>query len=788
MSSASRDRQAALLEALSARFGPRCIRQSARVRLYGYDAMGTAFGVPLAVVQAQTSEDIRDAIGIVRRHGGQLVARGAGTGLSGGAVPGDGQVVVSLERMQEVSPPDVLHRRLRAGAGVVNGSLDAVLAPHGLFYPPDPASYRVSTIGGNVAENAGGPHAVKYGVTGHRVADIEITDAEGRHGLLAAGPWQSGPDLAALVTGAEGTLGVVSAVTLALEERPATLVTMLLSFGEIAQASACVSAIVASGTLPSTLEFLDRATIAAVEAWGVARYPAGAGAVLLIEFDGRPEEVERGAAVAEEIGRRSGALSCETARTSTERDALWLGRRGAYAVVARYGRRVLTQDVTVPRDRLGEMLAAVEEISTRHGLKAVTVGHAGDGNLHPDFAYDPDDAEESMRVHQANREILAACVALGGSITGEHGIGTEKLSQLEIMFGPAELGLTWAVRRALDPQGLLNPGKAVPEAPRAVAKEFSSAAPPAEPPTTAWDVLIAVEMARRERRRLQPDLGGLRGIEVSLANMTVRVGSGETVAQLSGALSGSALCFAVEPLVAQSFGEMLATNDYGPEEIAQGTLRRHLLALSYVTGHGEQVRFGRDVVKNVAGYDLYRLLIGSDGRLGIPLELTLRLVPRRDAPWWSAQGSLSDYGGASGVQRLFAVPEDGRYRLYLQAEQPPAGYLPSPEAPALLAKIRAEFRDRSGLIDIALPWPHVDEAIAALPTPPLLVLPSAGRFLARGTREKALDILRRAGPPACGHYEGDALRAPLDELTRAWQERILAVFDPDGVLAGGDGP
>ncbi len=785
MSRASAQVPRELLAELARRFGARCLQGTAKTRLYGYDAMGTAFGVPLAAVQVEDLREVQELVDIVGRRGGTLVARGAGTGLSGGAVPRDGDVVVTFERMQGVGAPDVLHRRVRAEAGAVNGSLDEILLPWGLFYPPDPASYRVSTIGGNVAENAGGPHAVKYGVTGHRVAAVEITDAQGRQGLLAAGPWQSGPDLVALVTGAEGTLGVVSAVELALEERPEAAVTLLLSFAEIRQASDCVSAIVASGLLPSTLEFLDRATIAAVEAWGVARYPEGSGAVLLVEFDGPAEEVEMSAARAEELGRAHRALSSQTARDPEERDALWLGRRGAYAAVARYGRRVLTQDVTVPRDRLTEMLAAVEAISRRHGLRAVTVGHAGDGNLHPDFAYDPGDAEESGRVHRANREVLEACVRLGGSITGEHGIGTEKLGQLEVMYGPAELGLMWAVRRALDPGALLNPGKAVPEAPRAASA--TTGEPPAGPIAGPEDALRAVAWARRRGRRLAPDLSALRGIEVSLPNMTVRVGAGATLEELALALAASPLRFAVEPLRARTFAELLATNDYGPEEVAQGTLRRHLLAVSYVTGYGEHVRFGRDVVKNVAGYDLFRLLIGSRGRFGVPLELTLRLVPRTAAPWWSRLGGLFDYQGMRGAEALFAVPEGGLYRLFLQARRPPEGFSPAPEAPGRLLELRRELSDPERLLDLAAPWAALPQAIAALGAPPILLLPSAGRLLARVGRGTALAVAGEAGPPACASYEGGALAVPRDELTRVWQERLQRVFDPDGVLGGGDG-
>ena len=773
-----------LIDDLRRRFGARCLTARAAVRLYGYDAMGTAFGVPAAVVQPVSADEIAQAVAICRRHGAVLVARGAGTGLSGGSVPPAGAVVLSLERLEEVGEPDVPHRRVRAQAGVVNGSLEQRLAPGGLFYPPDPASFRVSTIGGNVAENAGGPHAVKYGVTGHRVLALELVDALGRQGRLDAGPWQSGPDLAALVTGSEGTLAVVHAATLALAETPAATATLLLSFRSIEHASLAVSEIVAHGLLPATLEFLDRATVAAVEAWGVARYPEGSGAVLLVEFDGADEEVARGAARAQEIARSAGAIAAQLARSADERDALWLGRRGAYAAVARYGRRVLTQDVTVPRDRLAEMLRAVEEISARHGLHALTVGHAGDGNLHPDFAYDPDDPEESRRVHEANREVLAACVALGGSITGEHGIGTEKLGQLAQMLSPAELGLSWAVRRALNPEGLLNPGKAVPEAARAVPAP-PPAAPPAGPLRGAADALAAVAWARRDGRPLRADLSALDSVEVRSANMTARVGPGARIEDLDRALAGTALGFACRPLLASTFGELLATNDYGPEEVSQGTLRRHLLAVEYVTGCGEHVLFGRETVKNVAGYDLGRLLIGSAGRLGVPISLALRLLPRSEAPWWVRRGPLFAAGDERGALSLFAAPDGNGFLVYRQSQEAPEGFRPAPDAPAVLAGAIGQARGAEDLLDIAVAWDGAPQVLSSLGGAPLLVLPSAGRILARVGADVARSIAAAVRGPCRARYGGEELPLRQDALAAAWQERLCAVFDPDGVLAGG---
>lgn len=437
-------------------------------RLYGYDASGGR-GLPDAVVYVRGAEDLRDLIGIAAAHGLRLVARGSGTGLSGGSVADRGSVAVSFERMRRVLSLDPQRRRAWVEAGHVNGLLDPVLEPYGLFFPPDPASHRVSTIGGNVAENAGGPHAVKYGVTGQHVIGVSIVDASGDAGRLTAGELQPWADLVSLVVGSEGTLCFVLAADLSLEPRPETVATMLLSFRSMDEATDFVSATIAQGTVPATLEFLDRAHIEAIEAWGVAHYPEGAGAVLLMEYDGTAGAVLGDVRRIEELARNLQALGCMTTRDPKEREGLWLGRRGAYAVIARYGRRLLTQDVTVPRQRLTEMLSAVERIAERHKLMVATVGHAGDGNLHPSFPYDPDDEDQSRRVHLANDEVMHACVALDGSISGEHGIGEEKLHQMAFMFGEAELGLMAEVRRALDPRGLLNPGKAVPDVPRVAA-------------------------------------------------------------------------------------------------------------------------------------------------------------------------------------------------------------------------------------------------------------------------------------------------------------------------------
>ncbi len=778
--------EAALQQALRRRFGARCRIDAPGRRLYGYDAMGTEFAVPCAVVQVESAAEAAECLGIAAAHGGKLVARGSGTGLSGGSVPHGGAVVVSFERMRGVQGLDPIARTLQAEPGVVNGSLEARLRPHGLFYPPDPASYRVSTIGGNIAENAGGPHAVKYGVTGQHVQALQVVDAAGRSGWLHAGAVQPGADLVALVTGSEGTLALVTAAELTLDPRPAEVATLLLSFRDMDGATDYVSAAVAAGLLPATLEFMDRQTIEAVEAWGVAHYPDGAGAVLLMEIDGSPQEVAQGLALAQELAQGSAAIGVEAATDPAARDALWLGRRGSYAALARHGRRVLTQDVTVPRARLTEMLREVSRIAEHYGLKVATVGHVGDGNLHPDFAYDPDDPEESLRVHAANDEVIAACVRLGGSITGEHGIGTDKLRGMPVMFSPAELGLMAAVRGAFDPSGMLNPGKAVPMALRTAKEPAGGAAP--KLPASAQDLQAALLAAGAAGNPARISLAGLRGIAIDTQSLTAEVGAGEPIEAIEAALAKTPFTFGCRPLRAATIGEALLANDYGAEHLGLGTLRAHLLGVTYVTGAGELVRFGRAVVKNVAGYDLFRLLIGSRGRLGLPASLILRLLPRRTAPWWQARGEIGELRAqASRTHALFAVPQEGHYAVYAQAPEPPPGqWREAPGAQAALSALRAELREEGDLLDLSMAPRDLGQALSRLGSEPRIVLPAAARLLVRLPQGRARELseeLAALGPVRADYGEERAPLASPPALAAAWEERLRAVFDPKGILA-----
>ncbi|HEX6506556.1 MAG TPA: FAD-linked oxidase C-terminal domain-containing protein, partial [Chloroflexota bacterium] len=365
------------------RFGERLSIQPHVRRLYGYDATGF-FGLPDAVLYAESVQDLHDAVLLAQRLRSPLVGRGSGTGLSGGSVPEHGGIVVSFERMRNVLSIDETHFRMWVEAGAVNRALESELEPVGLFYPPDPASHRIATIGGNLAENSGGPRAVKYGVSGHHVIQLQVVDAAARMGILACGEFQPSLDLASLVIGSEGTLALIASAQLSLDRRPERVVTHLLSFSAMATATRFVSALIASGTVPSTLEFLDRNTIRAIEEWGVATYPAGSDAILLLDLDSNRCDIDHESGAIVNLAQAMGALEVVVAADEAEREAVWLGRRGSYAAIARHSGRVFIQDITVPRSRLTEMLLEVERIAGKYDLHASTVGHAGDGNLHPD--------------------------------------------------------------------------------------------------------------------------------------------------------------------------------------------------------------------------------------------------------------------------------------------------------------------------------------------------------------------------------------------------------------------
>ena len=427
--------------------------------VYSFDACSED-RLPDAAVVPADARAVATAIRIAREFGTPIVARGAGTGLCGGAVPISGGIVLSFVRMNAILDLDVAGRRARVQPGVVNLKLSEAIAKHGLFYAPDPSSQKISTIGGNVATNAGGAHTLLYGATMNHVLGIEYVDSEGTvHDVSIDDP---GYDLVALLVGSEGTLGVITAIDVKLTPVPEAIAVAVGAFADVEAASAAVSAIVADGILPAAMEIMDRVIVEAIEAHYHVGYPLEAGAVLLVEIVGATEEVATVSATVERIGFDHGALSWRSATDAAERAILWASRKGAAGAVGRIAPNYYIQDAVVPRTRLPEAVAAIARIVAEHGLKVGNVFHAGDGNLHPLLLFDRRDKKQAAAIHHAGDAILHACIAMGGVISGEHGIGNEKRESLGILFNDDDLSTMLRVREVFDPQRLFNPEKIFP--------------------------------------------------------------------------------------------------------------------------------------------------------------------------------------------------------------------------------------------------------------------------------------------------------------------------------------
>ena len=441
------------------------VTEAAARTVYECDGYTLERAVPGLVVLPRTTDEVARVVRAAWDAGVPFVPRGAGTGLSGGCLAAPAPLVIGTSRMRAIRAIDVPNRRVVAEAGVVNAEVSRAVRAAGLQYVPDPSSQNACTIGGNVAENSGGPHTLKYGVTTNHLLGVELVLPDGEVVTLGDAVDDGfGYDLTGVVCGAEGTLGIVTAATLRLVPLPEAVTTMLGVFATVADATATVSAIIAAGVVPAALEMMDRTIVAAVEAAYRVGFPTDAGAVLIIEIDGTAAGLEPTALRLEAICRAHGATQIRRAANDAERAALWKSRKRAFGAVGRLSPSYCTQDGVVPRTRLPEILARIEATAERHRLRIGNVFHAGDGNIHPIVLYDERDADEAARALAAGREILAACVELGGSVTGEHGIGVEKLTELGLCFGVDDLALMRRVRDVFDPDGRANPGKIFPTA------------------------------------------------------------------------------------------------------------------------------------------------------------------------------------------------------------------------------------------------------------------------------------------------------------------------------------
>ena len=444
--------------------GPRFVLQrESDLLVYNSDGLPGYRRMPRLAVFPGTRDETIAVVRTLARHDAPFVPRGAGTGLSGGALA-DNVVLLGLHRLKEVIAIDEENLRAVVEPGVVNLRLNRTVAPLGLLYAPDPSSEAACTIGGNIAENAGGPHCLKYGVTLNHVISITAVLPNGEVVILGNPSGESpGYDLRGAFIGSEGCFGVALDVTVRLTRKPAAIRTMLADFTSVDDAARVTSAIVASGIVPAALEFMDGPTIRVVESSVYAAgYPADAAAVLLIEVDGIPEGVDADRETIREICMSGGARTVKVAQNDAERTRLWQGRKKAFGAMGRMAPHLVVQDAVIPRTRLAEVLQKIRAIGESYNLTVCNVFHAGDGNLHPNLPYNADDPDEAERVHHAMGEIMHACVDAGGSITGEHGVGLDKLNYIELIFSQDSLAAMCSLREVFDPGHRANPGKVVP--------------------------------------------------------------------------------------------------------------------------------------------------------------------------------------------------------------------------------------------------------------------------------------------------------------------------------------
>lgn len=665
--------------------------------LYSYDA-SLVKGQPGVVVFPGDSNEAARVVKMIRQAGLPFVPRGFGTNLSGGTVMVSGGVVICLSRLNRIL--DILPRRRCAVVqpGVTNLELQNALAPLGFFYAPDPASQKVATLGGNVGENSGGPRCLKYGVTTNHILGMEVILSTGeiiRIGGCAYDP--PGYDLRGALVGSEGTMGIVTEVTVRILPLPETIITQLVVYDDIADAARTVSDIISAGIIPTTLEMMDAPIINAVEDSFSCGYPRDAAAVLIVEVEGLSVGLKDQMDQISELCRKNQCRDIIEAKDDSERNSLWEGRRGAFGAVARLAPNYLVNDCTVPRTKLPEALARVAEIVKKYGFEHGNVFHAGDGNLHPLIFFDSRDADQLKRVKKAGWEIMEACVELGGTISGEHGVGLEKISAMRLIFSEQDFAAQRSIQQAFDPDKLLNPGKVIPVSDQT--ENYGEVQFNWKPIGAGTETAVEKEISKKIQsaaangNALLPTGGGTfshfgnlpgrncellssadldRIIEFDPYNQFVTVGAGVALDVLQRRLSDQNQWLPIRPpfsIQAHSIGGVMARAACGPERMHYGAPRDLVLGLRFVNGSGQKISTGGKVVKNVAGYDLTRLMIGSAGTLGLITEVTCRVMtlPERCTAL-SVEGTLSECSAlaseliTSQLTPVFVViiPENGQ--------------------------------------------------------------------------------------------------------------------------------
>ena len=643
--------------------------------------------LPLAVVFLKSTAEVAQVLKLLHQAKIPAIPRGAGTNLCGGTAPLAKAVILEFAKMDRILEVDIFNRYITVEPGVTTIAVQKALEPYGYFFAPDPASIQISTIGGNIAENAGGMRCVKYGVTSENVLGIEVVFSDGQV-FVFNGPLASlgGYDLTGIMHGSEGTLGVITKAWLRILKLPETVKTLLAAFATVDDAVTTVARIIAQGIIPSTVELIDGTVIRAVEENFQLGYPADAQAVLLIEIDGFAGEVATQVETILSICQENRVGLIQTAGSEEERQYLWTGRLAGLNCLAAQKPAYAQEDIVVPRAQLPAMFRTLARTAAKHSLLIGTVCHAGDGNSHPAIFYDDQDAGEKKRMRLAFTEIMETAISLGGTITGEHGVGIEKLQGLELLFSQDELLFMQKLKSAFDPQGLLNPGKAIPEYLAnlpAPSEKYSQAEEDrarflqklsnlervpeyyvAEKyilpyivrgqkpwcvvkPQNSAEVQVMVQLAAECNISLLPwgkgtkiirvepqtvilDLSKLnRILEVDGANLTTTVEAGVDLHSLRMMLLNQGQLLAVDPLESGSptVGGTVATDSTGSLQTKFHTLKNLVLGIEIIDAQGKIISYGGKTIKNVAGYDLRKLLVGSWGKLGVITKVTLKLYP-----------------------------------------------------------------------------------------------------------------------------------------------------------------
>ncbi len=650
--------------------------------VYSYDA-SLALGTPDAVVLPGDTEATAAVMRAAARAGLACIPRGFGTNLSGGSVAPQGGLIVELSRLDRILEINPQGRYAVVQPGVTNLELQNALAPLGFYYAPDPASQKVSTLGGNLGENSGGPHCLKYGVTTNHVLGMTMVLGGGRVMRIGGATLDPpGYDLRGVLVGSEGTLAIVTEMVLRILPLVESVVTLLVVYDDVAHAARSVSDIIAAGIVPATLEMMDATVIRAVEESKPCGYPLDAAAVLIVEVDGPAAGLARQADEIAQLCRKNQCREVRKAKDDAQRNLLWAGRRGAFGAISRLAPNYLVADCTVPRSLLPQALKQVAVIVKKHGLAHGNVFHAGDGNLHPLILFDSRDADQLHRVHEAGREIMEACTALGGTITGEHGIGSEKAHAMRMIFSDDDLDFQQRLCHAFDPQGLVNPGKIFPPDlkpwhghPARVEATTRARCPCHDSgeliPADVDEACALIGRACLDRVALLPRGNGTQGdfgssvngqgvilrssklkslIEFDHANQVVMAQSGMTLGELQKILAPHDQWLPIRPPGGGShtLGGIVALGTCGPERLRYGSPRDLLLGLKFISADGRLISAGGRVVKNVAGYDVTRLMTGSAGTLGLLTELTFRTAPLpRQCVALAACGSLQQCSAAA---------------------------------------------------------------------------------------------------------------------------------------------